>query len=131
MNDTEVKQCIDMDGCRRISLGPIHEVALTVKAVVEGGAAGPVLTFDYTTGRVVDLGIRGIKEDVVARVRSSLSTGKEIEEPRGPGASQDPRVPGRSPTEPCTRPCILFSETSVSTGRVVDISESTLPVAGR
>jgi hypothetical protein len=45
---------------------------LAVKRALESGAAGPVLIFDDTTGRTIDVDIRGSDEAVVAR--SSAAT---------------------------------------------------------
>jgi hypothetical protein len=56
------------DGHRRIASGSLAEVALAVKAAIEAGAAGPVLTFDDGTGRVVDLDLRGSEAEIVARL---------------------------------------------------------------
>ncbi|HZZ10507.1 MAG TPA: DUF2239 family protein [Paraburkholderia sp.] len=56
------------DGHRRLSTGPLEAVALTVKQAVESGASGPVLMFDDTTGRSIDLDLRGSNEDVLARL---------------------------------------------------------------
>ena len=64
------------DGTRRIATGPLDEVALAVKAAVDRGAAGPLLTFDDATGRVVDLDLRGSDAEIADRL---------AEAPRGRG----------------------------------------------
>jgi hypothetical protein len=71
--------CTAFDGTRRLASGPLAEVALAVKAASEAGAAGPMLTFDDATGRVIDLDLRGTPVDVVARLSQPAS------EPRGRG----------------------------------------------
>jgi uncharacterized protein len=56
------------DGTRQIATGPLDAVALAVKAAIDGGTAGPVLTFDDATGRVVDLDLRGSDAEIADRV---------------------------------------------------------------
>jgi hypothetical protein len=56
------------DGSRRIASGALPEVALAVKQAIEGAAAGPVLTYDDLTGRVIDLDINGSQAEVIARL---------------------------------------------------------------
>ncbi|GGF28226.1 hypothetical protein GCM10011611_37820 [Aliidongia dinghuensis] len=56
------------DGPRRIASGPLVAVALAVKAAIAAGAAGPVLTFDDRTGRVIDLDLRGSDAEIAARL---------------------------------------------------------------
>jgi hypothetical protein len=51
------------DGHRRIASGPLHGVALSVKQAVEGGAAGPVLIFDDSTGRSIDIDMRDVQAE--------------------------------------------------------------------
>ncbi|AOB32573.1 hypothetical protein AKI39_20305 [Bordetella sp. H567] len=63
--------CTAFDGHRRLAAGPLADVALAVKAALEdapSGRQGDVLTFDDLTGRVVDIDIRGSREDVLARL---------------------------------------------------------------
>ncbi len=65
------KPCTAFDGTRRLSGGPLIEVALAVKNATD--AAGPVLVFDDVTGAVVDLDLRGTNTDVIDRLaRMSL-----------------------------------------------------------
>lgn len=56
------------DGHRRIAHGPLQTIALAVKRAIESGAAGPVLLFDDTTGRSLDIDIRGSDEEVLGRL---------------------------------------------------------------
>jgi uncharacterized protein len=67
------------NGHRRIASGPLHTVALVVKQAIENGASGPVLIFDDTTGRSVDIDTRGSDEDVVARLEQPPATSKRAE----------------------------------------------------
>ena len=48
--------------------GPLDAVALAVKAATESGSPNAVLVFDDTTGRVVDLDLRGTAAEVVERL---------------------------------------------------------------
>jgi uncharacterized protein len=74
MDDVLLKPCTAFDGARRISSGPLIEVALAVKNATDGGAAGPVLSFDDATGRVIDFDIRGTKEEIIARLLRSTGS---------------------------------------------------------
>lgn len=67
---------------RRIASGPLQTVALVVKHAIEGGAAGPVLIFSDTTGRSLDIDIRGSDEEVVARVAQRTAANDRAEAER-------------------------------------------------
>ena len=58
---------IAFDGHRCIASGSLLVVALAVKHALGEGALGPVLVFDNTTGRSVDIDTRGADDEVVAR----------------------------------------------------------------
>lgn len=63
--------CTAFAGHRRLAAGPLADVALAVKAALEEAPSDQrshVLTFDDTTGHVVDIDIRGSREDVLARL---------------------------------------------------------------
>jgi uncharacterized protein len=66
-------------GHRRLISGPLHEVALAVKRA-GGGDAVPVLIYDDSTGRAIDIDTRGTDADVLARLLP-----ESAEEPRGRG----------------------------------------------
>ena len=70
------------EGERRLAFGPLAEVALAVKRV-EGRAFAPIAVFSDSTGRAVDLDLRGSDEDVVARLAETLAPAAET--PRGRG----------------------------------------------
>lgn len=76
-------------GHRRLASGAPHVVALAVKLAAERGGSKPVLIFDDSTGRSIDLDTRGTDDDVVARYGSvsdrQSSTEVEPEAPRGRG----------------------------------------------
>jgi len=67
-NGFYLKHCTAFDGFHRFAAGPLTEVALEVKKAVEAGAAGPVHIYDDSTGRVIDVDIRGSGDDVIARL---------------------------------------------------------------
>jgi hypothetical protein len=68
MSDTPTPLCTAFDGPRRFAAGPLPQVALAVRRALDRGAAGPVLVFDDTSGRVVDLDLRGDEADILARL---------------------------------------------------------------
>ena len=70
------RPCTAFEGTRRLASGTLAEVARAVRAA----AGGHLLVFDDTTGRVIDLDLRGSEEDVAARYAESGS-----EAPRGRG----------------------------------------------
>jgi len=70
------------EGERRLASGPLAEVALAVKRV-EGRTSAPIAVFSDSTGRAVDLDLRGSDEDVVARLAETLAPAAET--PRGRG----------------------------------------------
>ncbi|WP_427309667.1 DUF2239 family protein [Cupriavidus sp. H39] len=55
------------DGHRRIASGPLPDNALALRRALEAGAAGPVLVFDDSTGRSIDLDTSGTEAEVRAR----------------------------------------------------------------
>jgi len=77
--------CTCFDGSRRLASGPLGEVVLVAKAALDGGADGPVLTFDDATGRVLDLDVRGTDQEVLARLEATQAPGPPPEAPRGRG----------------------------------------------
>src|SRR6516162_2772868 len=68
------------EGERRLASGSLAEVALAVKRV-EGRTSAPIAVFSDSTGRAVDLDLRGSDEDVVARLAETPAA----ETPRGRG----------------------------------------------
>lgn len=78
MTATASTPCTAFEGHTLLLAGPLAEVALAARA-----AAGPVLVFDDTTGRVVDLDLRGNDAEIVARLVPPETA--ETVEPRGRG----------------------------------------------
>ena len=56
------------NGHHRVVTGPLETVALMVKQAAESGAVGPLLIFDDTTGRSIDIDTRGSDQEVLARL---------------------------------------------------------------
>ncbi|MFC4276473.1 DUF2239 family protein [Achromobacter aloeverae] len=56
------------DGYRRLASGSIERAAVALKEALDSGAAGPLLLFDDSNGRTIDIDTRGGTADVVARL---------------------------------------------------------------
>jgi len=69
------------NGHRRMATGPLETVALAVKQAVESGAVGPVLIFDDTSGRSIDLDMRGSDQDMLARLATHPANTADRAEP--------------------------------------------------
>jgi uncharacterized protein len=84
--------CIAFEGVRCIAQGPLKDVALAVKEVIERGEQAPVLVFDALTSQPVEFDLRGTAADVVTRL-----TGEDarIAEGRGLPDEELPRGRGR------------------------------------
>lgn len=67
------------DGPRRIAGGSLQDNALAAKRALEADGSGTVLTFDDSTGRLVDIDLRGSDAEVLARLL--LSTAPATSEP--------------------------------------------------
>lgn len=80
------------DGTRRIGTGALADIALAVRRALDADASGPVLIFDDTTGRSIDIDTRGTDAQIVGRF-GGTSTGHAAAlpeqalptEPRGRG----------------------------------------------
>lgn len=78
MPDFFSKPATAFEDHRRLLSGPLVEVSLAVKTAVENGSRSRFLVFDDTTGRVIDLDLRGTKAEVIDRLarRSKESIGR-------------------------------------------------------
>jgi hypothetical protein len=93
MMENSLRSCTAFEGSRRIASGALAQVAVRVKEVIERGVQVPVLIFDDTTGKVVDVNLSGTAEQVVARLvrnraapsSEGAATATEPPGPRGPG----------------------------------------------
>ncbi len=75
------RRCVAFAGGRRIARGEIADVAVRVKAAIDGGEEGSVLCFDEHTSEPVELDLRGTDEEI----RRRLDGGREPSAPRSPG----------------------------------------------
>ncbi|TCW84966.1 DUF2239 domain-containing protein [Burkholderia sp. SRS-46] len=81
------------EGHRRLATGPLSTVALTMRRAFDANAAGAVLIFDDSTGRSIDLDLRGSDDEVLARYAPTAGDAPEqahdddarADEPRGRG----------------------------------------------
>jgi hypothetical protein len=78
-------RCTAFEGVRRIAGGRLADVALVVKEAVDRVGSAPVLVFDDTTGRLIDLDLRGTAEEVQSRLAGDPPAPIEDESPRRPG----------------------------------------------
>jgi hypothetical protein len=62
------KPCTAFQGQHMIAAGPLIDVALAVKAAIASDVNATVLTFDDTTGEVVDLDLRGTAAEIASRL---------------------------------------------------------------
>lgn len=95
MNTPLAPSYTSFDGHRRMASGSLSANALAVKQALESGAAGPVLLFDDSTGRSIDVDLRGTPQEVAQRLAGPPSAGgpdgaspaaaDAVEEPRGRG----------------------------------------------
>ena len=71
MTDTSANPCTAFQDDRRLASGPLSEMALVVKAAMADAdaEARPVLVFDDTSGRVIDIDTRGTDAAILARLR--------------------------------------------------------------
>jgi len=88
--------CTAFMGSRRIASGPLAEVAVAVKELVDRGQTSPVLVFDDGTSAVIDLDLRGTVEQV--RQYAEQSATARTPAPSAPDATETEsgrRGPGR------------------------------------
>ena len=71
------------EGLRRLASGPLTDIALAIKRA-EARASEPIAIFSDTTGRAVDLDLRGSVDDVLAR-HAKVDEPQTPSEPRGRG----------------------------------------------
>jgi hypothetical protein len=71
MNALPLNSYTSFQGHRLIKSGPLSDVALAVKRVMEASTNEPVLIFDDRTGRSIDIDTHGSDADVLARFASN------------------------------------------------------------
>lgn len=87
--------CTAFAGHQRIASGALIDVALAIKAA-EAGTQGPVLTFNDTTGAVIELDLRGTTAEIVSR----LTERSELEASAAGTRYAPAGAPGRSRGRP-------------------------------
>lgn len=93
MPDRSPRSCTAFHDATRIASGPLTDVALAVKAALAVDPAAAILTFDDTTGMVVDLDLRGSDAEIAARL--SASGGEPTKAEPALNAEEAPRGRGR------------------------------------
>jgi uncharacterized protein len=79
-------------GHQRLASGPLAEVALAVMKASKSSAAAPIVIFDDSTGRPIDLDLRGSEREIVARLPQPASNSEAAAES---AAAPEPRGRGR------------------------------------
>jgi hypothetical protein len=76
-------------GPKRLASGALADVALAIKKTTKPAGHQPIHVFDDTSGKSVDLDLRGTDEEILARLQLSTSATAAAEppapEPRGRG----------------------------------------------
>jgi uncharacterized protein len=73
-------RCTAFSGATRIASGPLAEVALKAKAIIDADETAPILIFDDATSEIVEVDFRGMPEDVLRRLGQAAGDAR-----RGPG----------------------------------------------
>lgn len=81
MPDVASNSCTAFAGHVRIGSGPLTDVALAAKAVVDRGDNAPLLIFDDATSRQIEVDLRGTAKDVLARLSKRFAPGAPNEAP--------------------------------------------------
>ena len=78
-------------GHRRLASGLLAEVAITIKKTTKPTGTEPIFIFDDTSGRSIDLDLRGTDEESLARLPplapnpETITAESPVSEPRGRG----------------------------------------------
>jgi hypothetical protein len=78
-------------GHRRLASGLLAEVAITIKKTTKPTGTEPIFIFDDTSGRSIDLDLRGTDEEILARLQplvpnpETITAESPVSEPRGRG----------------------------------------------
>ncbi|RDK08767.1 DUF2239 family protein [Cupriavidus lacunae] len=86
MTNTTLHNYTTFDGHRRIATGSLPANALALKRALEAGAGGPVLVFDDSTGRSIDLDTSGTEAAVLERTAERAA---QLESRRQPDGEND------------------------------------------
>jgi hypothetical protein len=92
MNQAQLVRFTAFEGQRRLVSGSLTEVALAVKKACDGGSSSPILIVDDSTGRAIDLDLRGSDSDILRRLPlpaassdAETAATSPLGEPRGRG----------------------------------------------
>jgi hypothetical protein len=80
------------EGVRRLAAGPLADIAPVVQRA-ERQASGSIAIFSDTTGRAVDLDLRGSVDEILARLATSAIAAQKTVDEQAP--SGEPRGRGR------------------------------------
>ncbi|WP_081596848.1 DUF2239 family protein [Cupriavidus sp. HMR-1] len=83
------------NGHERIATGPLLANALAVKHALSQGTTGPVLIFDDTTGRTVDVDTRGTEQEIASRLQLATRHNKDSEAGLEASEASEPKGRGR------------------------------------
>jgi hypothetical protein len=88
---SDITSCTAFEGNRLLRSGRLPEVALAVKSAMEEDHGASVLVFNDSTGRIIDLDLRGSEAETLSRLSSHAPaphnrvSEAEGDEPRGRG----------------------------------------------
>jgi hypothetical protein len=68
MNDPQAVAFTAFIGARKLASGPLDQVALAAKKAIDRGAQQPVLIYNDSTGRAIDIDSRGSDAEILARL---------------------------------------------------------------
>ena len=68
MNSLQSIEFTAFIGPRRLASGPLEQVALAAKKAIDRGAQHPVLIYNDSTGRAIDIDSRGSDTEILARL---------------------------------------------------------------
>src|SRR6202790_2349951 len=68
MNESHTIEFTAFVGSRRLTSGPLDQVALAAKKAVDRGTQQPVLIYNDSTGRAIDIDSRGSDAEILARL---------------------------------------------------------------
>ncbi|EYS96674.1 hypothetical protein CF68_19645 [Cupriavidus sp. SK-4] len=83
MTNATLPNYTTFDGHRRIATGSLQANALALKRALEAGAGGPVLVFDDSTGRSIDLDTSGTEAAVLERTAERAAQLESLRQPAG------------------------------------------------
>ncbi|VVD78373.1 hypothetical protein PCE31106_00969 [Pandoraea cepalis] len=95
MTPSTLPSHIAFAGQRCIASGSLAAVALSVKRAVEKAPRTPVLIFDNTTGRAIDIDTRGTDDEITARFTQAVSDAPYGNDTDGAAPQSETRGRGR------------------------------------